>query len=138
MRIRLVVVLLAVAQGVAWTAFVMKLTQWGGSMAGAGDGAGTERASDLPSTLLAGAIWLLLTSPYICMALGSLGLIPDRSLRVAYVYSLFVLSLMTLIELVTFQWTFELMALGNIVAGGLWAHGFRENSSAKEKPETPV
>src|SRR5437773_8188140 len=96
--IRILVAVIALAEGIAWTAFVMKLAQWRGPMAGAGDGAGSARGSDdMLSTLLAGAIWLLLTSPYICMVLGSLNLIAGKSLRIAYVYSLVVLSLMTLI-----------------------------------------
>jgi hypothetical protein len=139
--IRIMVLLLAVVEGIVWTVFVMQLAHWRGPMGGAGDGAGGGDGSSsaaLFAILLIGAIWLLLTSPYICMALGSLNLITGKSLRVAYVYSLVVLSIMTLILLVTLQRRLELMALGNIVAVGLWAYGFRENTTAKEKPETPV
>ena len=132
--IRTVIALIALAQIIAWSWFAMKLSHWGGSMAGAGDGAGTEFASggtDPLSMLLLAAIWLLLTSPYLCMAAGALNLIAGKSLRVAYVYALVVLALMTLIELVTFQRFFEYMALGNVVAGGLWAWSFRGNAPEK-------
>jgi hypothetical protein len=80
-------------------------------------------------------IWLLPVSPYLCMAAGSLNLIEGKSLRVAYVYSLVVLSIMALIELVTFHGALKLIALGNIVAGGLWAYGFRGVGSVPGESE---
>jgi hypothetical protein len=68
------------------------------------------------------------------MAAGVLNLIAGTLLNVAYVYSLVVLSIMTLIEFVSFHAPFELMALGNIVAGGLWAWSFRQDTVEKPKP----
>ena len=137
--IRILVAVLALAGVIAWTIFMAKVWQFGNSFKGMGDGAGTESASagdGLLGVLLIGAIWLLPASPYLCMAAGSLNLIAGKSLRVAYVYSLVVLTLMTLIELVAFHRAFKLIALGNIVAGGLWAYAFRGNTA--EKSETPV
>jgi hypothetical protein len=131
--IRTVVALIALAQIIASSWLVMKLAHWRGPMAGAGDGAGTDSGgTDILSVLLLAAIWLLLTSPYLCMAGGALNFLAGKSLRVAYVYALVVLALMTLIELVTFQWFFVCLALGNIVAGGLWAYCFRGNTVRTE------
>jgi hypothetical protein len=132
---RAIIALIALSEIIAWSMFVMKLAHWGGPMAGAGDGASTERSSDMPSILLAVAIWLLVASPNICMAAGSLNLITGKSLRVAYVYALVVLALMTLIELLTFQRLFVYLALGNVVAGGLWAWSFRGKTADKTDAE---
>jgi len=131
---RIVVGLLALAEGIAWTVFVMKLSQWHGPMAGAGDGGPGPTPSggdELLGALLIAVIWLLPVSPYLCMAAGAFNLIKGKSLRVAYVYALVVLVLMTLIQLVSFQRIFEWMALGNIVAGGLWAYAFREKPAGQ-------
>lgn len=129
--IRVVVLLIAITEGSMWSVFAFELANWRAPMAGAGDGVGPARSSDLPSCVLAGAIGLLLISPYICMAFGSLNLIVGKSLRVAYIYSLFVLFLMTLLLFMTLQRRFELMALGNIIAGGFWAYGFRASPTPK-------
>ncbi len=136
--IRILVALFALAGVIAWTIFTAQIWQFGNSFKGMGDGAGTGDGgggSALLSVLLIVVIWLLPVSPYLCMAAGSLNLIAGKSLRVAYVYSLVVLSIMTLIMLVSFQRRLEFTALGNIVAGGLWAWGFHRNTA--DKPETP-
>src|SRR5437899_12713287 len=102
--IRILIALLGLAEGTAWTLVTAGVWQWGNSFKGAGDGAG-EGVSTLDqslSLLLIGAIWLLPVSPYICMALGSLNLITGTWMRVAYVYSLVVLSIMMVIVLLTF------------------------------------
>jgi hypothetical protein len=135
--IRTLIVLLALAGGIAWTIFTAQVWQFGNSFKGVGDGAGGgDGGAALLSVLLIGVIWFLPVSPYLCMVAGAMNLITGKSLRVAYVYSLVVLSIMTLIMLVSFQERLELMALGNIAAGGLWAYGFRGNNTA-EKPEPP-
>jgi hypothetical protein len=135
--IRTLIVLLALAGGIAWTIFTAQVWQFGNSFKGMGDGAGGGAGgAALLSVLLIGAIWFLPVSPYLCMVAGAMDLITGKSLRVAYVYSLLVLSIMTLIMLVSFQERLELMALGNIAAGGLWAYNFRGNNTA-EKPKTP-
>jgi hypothetical protein len=138
--IRILIVLLALAEGAAWTFFTSALWGLGNAFGGSGDGAGTRPGSggELIATLLIGAVWFLLISPYACMALGSLSLVHGKSLRVAYAYSLVVISIMTLTIALTFQRRFELMALGNVVAGGLWAYGFREGAASAGKKDTPV
>jgi hypothetical protein len=109
----------------------MKLAHWRGPMAGAGDGAGTESGgTDILSVLLLAVIWLFLASPYLCIAGGALNFLTGKSLRVAYVYAVVMLALMTLIELATFRRFFVCLALGNIVAGGLCAYGFRRSCAS--------
>ena len=76
-------------------------------------------------------IWLLLVSPYLCIAAGSLDILAGKSLRVAHVYSLAVLSITTLIMLLSLQKWMEFAALGNIAVGGLWAYAFRRNAPNK-------
>jgi hypothetical protein len=134
--IRIIIATLALAGIIAWTIFTAQVWQFGNSFKGMGDGAGAGDGggSALLSVLLIVVIWLLPVSPYLCMAAGSLNLIAGKSLRVAYVYSLVVLSIMTLIMLVSFQRRLEFTALGNIVAGGLWAWSFRQDTA--EKPQT--
>ena len=133
--IRILIALFALAEGIDWTIFTAQFWQFGNSFKGMGDGAGTGAGgTDLLSVLLIGVIWLVPVSPYLCMAAGALNLITGKSLRVAYVYSLVVLVLMTLIELVSFQRRLELMGLGNIVAGGLWAFWFRGTGRAEHEP----
>jgi hypothetical protein len=130
MFIRVVVGTLALAAAIVWTVTVMKVDNWRAPMAGMGDNAGTVESGgeQFFDVLFIGTIWLLPISPYVCMAAGAFNLIGGKSLRVAYVYSLAMLALMTLIMLVSFQRRFELIALGNIVIGGLWAYGFRAKS----------
>jgi len=134
--IRILVALFAMAEGIAWTVFTVQVWRWGHSFTGfgVGDGAGGGRGSlgaALFGFFLIGATWLLPVSPHLCMLAGSLNLIAGKPLRVAYVYSLVVLVPMTLIMLVSFHRPFELMALGNILAGGLWAFSFRGTAGAE-------
>lgn len=129
--IRTLIVLFALAEGIAWTMFTAGIWQWGmsGAGAGAGAGGGGSGAAALFAMLLIGAIWFLPVSPYLCMAGGALKLIEGKSLRVAYVYSLVVLSIMTFIMLMSFQPRLEFMALGNVLGGGLWGYSFRGEPS---------
>ncbi|HEY6182030.1 MAG TPA: hypothetical protein VIW67_07285 [Terriglobales bacterium] len=138
--LRIFVVVLALAGVIAWTIFTSQVWQFGNSFKGMGDGAGAGDGggSALLNVLLIVVIWLLPVSPYLCMAAGSLNLIAGKALRVAYVYSLVLLSIMTLIMLMSFQRRLEFTALGNIVAGGLWAYGFRESATGTEKREAPA
>jgi hypothetical protein len=123
--IRILVVLLSLTQSTAWTIFTAQVWKFGNSFKGVGDGAGTgDGGSALLSVLLIGAVWLFPVSPYLCIIAGSLNLIEGKPLRVAYVYSLVALSIMTLIMLLSFQRRLELMALGNILVAGLWACAF--------------
>src|SRR6266446_886036 len=112
--IRILIAVLALAGVIAWTIFTAQVWQFGNSFKGMGDGAGTGDGggSAVLSALLIVVIWFLPVSPYLCMAAGSLNLIAGKSLRVAYVYSLVVLSIMTLIMLVSFQRRLEFTALG--------------------------
>ena len=68
----------------------------------------------------------------------ALNLITGKSLRVAYVYSLVVLVLMTLIGLASFQRRLEFMAVGNVVVGGLWACRLGNASLTRTNRPTPV
>ena len=77
-----------------------------------------------------------LTSPYLCMAAASLKLISRKLLHLAHLYVVVMLALMTLIELPSFKAVLELMALGNIVAGGLWMRLFQSNPD--KKPVRPA
>ena len=74
--IRVLVVLLALIEGIAWTAFTGGVWQWGKSGAGAGDGGGgaASGGAALFGFLLIGAIWFLPVSPYLCMVAASLNL----------------------------------------------------------------
>jgi formate/nitrite transporter FocA (FNT family) len=116
----------------------------GNAFGGSGDGAGIRpsRGGEAFAALLIGALWLFVSSPYICMVLGSLNLITGKSLRIPYMYSLHVLTVMTVGLCIFFHWKPGLLvALGNIVAGGLWAYYFRGALSVQNeptKPHTPV
>jgi hypothetical protein len=136
--IRTLIVLFALVGAIEWTIFTAQVWQFGNSFKGMGDGAGANNGggSALLSVLLIVAFWLLPVSPHLCMAGGALNLITGKSQRVAYVYALVVLALLTLIELLTFQRRMEFMALGNFVAGGLWAWSFRGSGGAESDPNT--
>jgi hypothetical protein len=140
--IRILVVVLGLAGAVAWTIFSASVWQPGHSFTGfgVGDGAGGGSGSggtELFEILLVGVVWLLPVSPYLCMAAGSLKLITGKWLFIAFVYSLVMLTLLTLLELLFFQRAFKLIAAGNIVAGGLWAYSFRGAASVPGEPEKP-
>jgi len=137
--IRILVVVLAVAEVAFWSVALLALGQWGHATAGMS--AGRVPSESTGDTLFAAVLWLLLASPYICIALGALNLITGRSRRVACVYSLVILSIMTLILLMTFLRTLEIIALGNIVLGGLWLFSFRgmvDEQTEPTEPPTPV
>ncbi|HEU5071604.1 MAG TPA: hypothetical protein VFV96_14465 [Verrucomicrobiae bacterium] len=128
--IRILVALFALAGIIAWTMFTVQVWQWGHSFTGFGVGDGAGNSSGSPGAAVFGfilitAIWFLPVSPYLCMAGGAFNLITGKALRVAYVYSLVALVLMTLAELVSFHPVFEFMAMGNIVISGLWVYAFR-------------
>jgi hypothetical protein len=131
--LRFLIAAVAIAQSIAWTFFTAQVWQWGGSGGGAGDGAGgggSEGAAVL-GLLLIGVIWLLPVSPHLCIAAGSLNLIQGKSLRVAYVYSLVRLSIVTLIMVVSLQQRFLLMALGNIIEMVLWVFSQRSLTACR-------
>lgn len=124
--IQILTAVLALCGVIAWTIFTAKVWQFGNSFKGMGDGAGGgDSGAGLLSLLLIGIVWVLPVSPYLCMAAGALNLIEGKLLRVAYVYSLIILAILTLIMLMSFQKKMEFMALGNFVVGGLWAFLFR-------------
>ncbi|MGH7943319.1 MAG: hypothetical protein ACREDS_00105 [Limisphaerales bacterium] len=132
--LRILVGVASLATVIGWTVMILGVQDWRAPMAGAGDGAGTESPSDgeqFFNSLLIGAIWLLPISPYLCMAAGAFNLIGGKSLRVAYVYALVVLALMTLIMAVTFMRRLELIALANVVIGALWAYSFKPQSGSQ-------
>src|SRR5438093_1225778 len=109
--LRIAIIAIALVEGVAWTLGMVLLKEYGRSIAGMSASAVSPHESGADSFFTA-AIWLLLTSPYICMVLGCLGALKGTLLRVAYWYSLVVLAITTTMLLITFQQVFELMALG--------------------------
>lgn len=125
---RIIIIAVSVAEGAAMTFFTSSLGGLGNAFGGPGDGAGSHGDSngEVLATLIIEVVWLVLTSPYLCMAAGSLTLIAGKSLRMAYAYSLVVLSITTLLMLASFQRRLELTALGNVVAGALWAWSFHK------------
>jgi hypothetical protein len=133
---RILVAVFAIAGIIVWTIFTAQVWRWGHSFTGFGSGDGSGHGASSPGAALFGlflisAIWLLPASPYLCMTAGAFNLIPARRLRVARVYSLVVLACLTLIEFLIFQRAFKLIAVGNIVAGGLWAYTLRGDASEK-------
>ena len=129
MLLRMIVGVASLAAVIGWTVMILGVKDWEAPMAGAGDNAATPPESggeQIFDVVIIGALWLVPISPYLCMAAGAFDLIGGKTLRVAYVYVLTVLSLMTLILLVSFQRRLEMMALGNVVVGSLWAYAFRE------------
>jgi hypothetical protein len=124
---QLLIVLISLGEGIALTYLKASIWKLGNAFGGSGDGAGVRPSGggQLLATVIIEGLWLFLLSPYVCMVLGSLNLITVKSLRIAYLYSLALLSIMTIILLMIFHWPAELMALGNMVGGGLWAFYFR-------------
>lgn len=131
--LRIVVGVLSLAAVAGWTAELMNVKDWRAPMAGMGDNAGTAESGGerLFDVLFIGALWLLPVSPYLCMAASAFDLTKGKLLRVAYVYTLAVLALMTLIMLVSFQRRLVLVALGNILVGSLWAWSLRKKSPGR-------
>lgn len=130
---RIIIVAVALAEGVGMTFFTSSLWGLGNAFGGSGDGAGShgDPNGEMLATLIIAIVWLVLTSPYLCLAAGSLNLIAGKSLRVACVYSWVVLALLTLFEFRVFQRHYVFMAFGNLVAGGLSAYAFQGNSPAE-------
>ena len=134
---QILIVLVALAEGSAWTlvasGFRRLLLALPNAFGGSGDGAGTNWNSGggLVIPLLFVTVWIFLISPYACMAAGSLNLIKGKKRRGLYAYSLVMLSLMTIglvaalvpyiLAAPAFPWSLVLMALGNIGIIGLWA-----------------
>jgi hypothetical protein len=140
--IRILGVVLGLAGAIAWTILTAEVWHLHHSFTGfgAGDGAGgggSSAGAELFGVLLIVIGWLLPVSPYLCMAAGSLKLLTGKWLFIAYVYSLVMLTLLTLIELLFFQRAFKLIAAGNIVAGVLWVFAFRAIEDAQDEPTQP-
>lgn len=132
---RIVVGVASLAAAIGWTAMMISVHDWRAPMAGMGDNAGTPESGgeQFFDVLFIGALWLVPISPYLCMIAGAFNLIGGKLLRVAYVYALIVLALMTLIMAMTFQRRLELVAAGNVAVGILWAYAFREKPAVKVK-----
>lgn len=136
--IRILVGILSLAALISWVLLIWNMKDWRGPMAGAGDNAvsGPEAAGEqIFGAVIIGVILILPASPYLCMVAGAFNLISGKLLRVAYVYSLVVLVLMTLIlvALGTLQRKLELIALANIVLGTLWAYSGRPRIGVDER-----
>jgi hypothetical protein len=113
---------------VGWTILIIGIKNWRGPMAGMGDNAveaSPSAAEQLFNGLLIGMVWLLPISPYLCIAAGAFNFIKGKLWRAAYVYSLIVLTLMTLIMLVSFRKRLELIGMANIIVGTLSVYSFR-------------
>ena len=122
---------------VCWTVVTVKVCRWGHSFTGfgAGDGAGGESSSVGPALFglfLVAAIWILPVGPYLLLALGSLRIINRKVLRIAHFYSLVVLSMLTLVEVLSFVPMLELMASLNILAAVLWVFIFRSIANQQQ------
>jgi len=123
---------------IASLVLMFRVKSWRGPMAGMGDNAVEYSAplwEQLLNVFLIGAIGILTISPYVCMAAGAFNLIAGKRLCIAYVYSLVMLSILTLIMLVSFYLRLEFIALGNIIIGGLWAYHFRPNGAKPDERE---
>jgi hypothetical protein len=121
--VRVLVILLALAEIAFWSVILMALGQWGHSMAGMS--AGSVPRENTGDTLFTAVLWLLIISPYACIVAGSLNCIRGRGLRVAFIYSLAILSIMTMILLMSSLVRLELAALGNVVLASVWIFLFR-------------
>ena len=134
--IQILTAFFAVAGAVAWTYLLIALKQWGNAMAGMGDGAGTDRGSSVPETLLAGAIWVLPTMGFVFMLLGSLNLLKGTTRRIGYWYSLLFLILTATALFVFYPGVTWLrpLALVFMFFAGLWGFTFRE----KAEPVAPL
>jgi len=87
--IRIIAGLFAVVGAIAWTWLLISLAQWGNAMAGAGDGAGTERSSTPPQAiLLAAVVWLVPMTGFVFMLFGSLGILKGAWRGIGYWYGL--------------------------------------------------
>jgi hypothetical protein len=130
--VRIVVGVASLVVVVGWTLQIMSVKDWRAPMAGMGDNTGTHESGgeQIFDILFIGMLWLLPISPYLCMAAGAFNFIKGKLLHVAYVYSLVMLALITLIMLVTFQRRLVLIALGNIVIGSLWTYTFLQKEKS--------
>lgn len=122
--LRLAIVVISIIEIVRWSEFLVDLSAYGRSMAGLSSGPLPEPTAW--NDLLTAAVWLLVAGPHLCMGVTSLAVLKRKWLRVAYAYALPMLVLMTSVELLTLQTPFLFMALGNIVAGGLWGYAFHQ------------
>jgi hypothetical protein len=136
---RLLAGIIALMAIIGWILLIMKVKNPHWPMEGAGDNAVNEPESggeQFFGAVIIGLILLLPMSPYLSIAAGAFNLITGKSLRIAYFYSLIVLSLMTLILLATLQPWLELIALANVVIGVLWIFSIRGVvAGAKHEPE---
>lgn len=120
---KVILLLLALGQTIAWTFFTAAVWRWGLSGGGAGASAGGQGSelSAIIGFLLVAVIWLVPISPYLCIAAWSLDMLAEKSVGVAYVVSLVVLAITTIIMLLSLQMRLEIAALGNIILGILWS-----------------
>ncbi|MDR3566372.1 MAG: hypothetical protein P4N59_33780 [Negativicutes bacterium] len=138
--VRILVGIFSLAAVIGYVLLVVSVKDWRLPMSGTGDNAVNEPESasgKLFAGVVIGIILVLPVSPYLCMVAGAFNLIAGKLLRVAYVYSLVVLVLMTLIlvALGTLQRKLELIALANIVLGTLWAYSGRPQTGMENRNE---
>lgn len=129
---RILIVLIAVAESIAWGRVISGLSGLGNAFGGSGDGiGGAAGGGELLAWIFILIAWLFLASPYVCLAAACLGLIERRRLRGFYVYSFGVLGLITLAflgmllaEMLAghFETGQAGMVLGNVVMFVLWMY----------------
>jgi hypothetical protein len=132
--IRVILILITLAEATALARFAIGLRRLGNAFGGSGDGIGSPASlpDDLIGYLLIGAIGLFLGSPYVLMAASSLNVIKGKARRWPLAYSLVMIALITLSLIalllseiflsVPLQHGVLFMTLGNCVILGLWIH----------------
>jgi hypothetical protein len=138
--IRILAGLFAVAGAIAWTLLLFALAQWGNAMAGAGDGAGTERGSTPPQEiLLAAVVWLVPVTAFAFMLLGSLGVLKGAWRHIGYWYALIFLVVAGSAMMILFPHYYlavKWIGLAFMLVAVLWSHAFRQNTGASAAGST--
>jgi hypothetical protein len=126
--VRILAGLFAVAGAIAWTLLLFALAQWGNSMAGAGDGAGTERSSTPPQAiLLAGIVWLVPVTGFVFMLLGSFDVLKGKLRSIGYWYALIFLIFVGGVMMVLFPHHYiavKGIGLAFLLMAVLWCYAF--------------
>jgi len=128
--VRILAGLFAATGAIAWTLVLFALAQFGNAMAGAGDGAGTERGSTPPQAiLLAVVMWLVPMTGFVFMLLGSLGVLRGTLRRIGYWYALIFLVVIGGVMMVVsphYYIAVKWIGLAFMLVAVLWSHALRE------------
>jgi len=128
--VRIFAGLFAATGAIAWTLLLFALAQFSNAMAGAGDGAGTERGSTPPQAiLLAVLVWLVPMTGFVFMLLGSLGALKGTLRRIGYWYALIFLVIIGAVMMVMsphYYIAVKWIGLAFMLVAVLWSHALRE------------